>query len=221
MVTLGVSKVPETDVEDLQSYFLRIRCQKNITLQQIVDRAETVGITIKQDTLEKLISGDLRNPTIETLKGIAKGLEEPIADVLASAFQLERENPLARRVTLRQTIWDKVDEYAEHCHKTVDEQLSEILTEYFNLKSVTANQVIENDYKNFGFLIKAETDTQKLINPIKVSEKLKELGHQISAQTVLMILAKMNQGIDVDTVKITVSTARQMYPDIVEVSESN
>lgn len=216
---MGVSKVPETEIEDLQSYFLRIRHQKNITLQQIVDRAASVGIHIERDTLEKINSGNLRNPTIDTLKGIANGLEEPIADVLASAFQLERESSLTRQVTLRQIIWDKVDEYAEYCHTTVDEQLSDILTEYFELKSTAASQTIENDNRSFGFLIKPEGDTQKLINPIKVSEKLKELGHQITAQTVLMILSKMNQGLDVDTIKVTVSTAQQMYPDIVEVSE--
>jgi transcriptional regulator with XRE-family HTH domain len=220
VVTLVVSKVPETDVEDLRSYFLRISCQKNITLQQIVDRAETVGIDIEPDTLEKLINGVLRNPTIDTLKGIAKGLEEPIADVLAAALQLEQEPPLPRQVTLRQILWDKVEENAKRYQRTVNEQLTEILTEYFHLRNEVANHYTENcDNSGFGFLIKPESDTQKLINPIKVSEKLKELGHEIPAQTVLMVLSKMNQDIDAEIVRVTVSIARQMYPDIVEVTE--
>jgi hypothetical protein len=217
---LGVSKVSETEVEDLQSYLLRIIDQKNITLQQIVDRAESVGIVIGLEMLEEIAIGDLDNPTIDTLTGIAYGLEEPIADVVAVAFQLRRENALTRRVTLRQMIWDKVDEDAGRCHRTVDEQLSEILTNYFNLKSVAANHTTESgNNKSFGFLIKPESETQKLINPIKVSEKLKELGHEITAQTVLMVLSKMNQDVDAETVRVTVSIARQMYPDIVEVTE--
>jgi hypothetical protein len=220
VVALGVSKVFETDVEDLPSYFLRISRQKNLTLQQIVDRAESVGMHLERDTLEKIISGAFDNLTVDTLKGIANGLEEPIADVLTAAFHLERENLLTRRVTLRQMIWDRLEEDASRCHRTVDEQLSEILTPYFNLKSAAANHATQTgNNKSFGFLIKPESDTQKLINPIKVSEKLKELGHDITAQTVLMVLSKLNQDIDADTVRVTVSVARQMYPDIVEVSE--
>ena len=85
---------------------------------------------------------------------------------------------------------------------------------------MAANHTTESgNNKSFGFQIKPESETQKLINPIKVSEKLKELGHEITAQTVLMVLSKMNQDVDAETVRVTVSIARQMYPDIVEVTE--
>jgi transcriptional regulator with XRE-family HTH domain len=220
VVALGVSKVPDLEVEDLQSYLIRIRRQKNITLQQIIDRAETVGIHMEREMLEKLASGASDNPTIDTLRGIASGLDVPLTDVLAAAFQLRWENPLTRQITLRQTIWDKLSEDAYHCQKTLEEHLSEILTDYYNMRSVAANHTAENGKNsNQGFVIKPESDTQKLINPIKVSEKLKEMGHQITAQTVLMVLSKINQDVDAETVRVTVSIAKQMYPDIVEITE--
>jgi transcriptional regulator with XRE-family HTH domain len=220
VVALGVSKVPDLDVEDLQGYIIRICRQKNITLQQLLDRAESVGIHMEREMLDKLASGASDNPTIDTLRGIACGLNEPLTDVLAAAFQLRRENPLTRQITLRQTLWDKLSEDASHCHRTLEEQLSEVLTGFYNIRSVAANHSAETGKNsNRGFLIKPESDTQKLINPIKVSEKLKELGHQITAQTVLMVLSKVNQDIDAETVRVTVSIAKQMYPDIVEITE--
>jgi hypothetical protein len=215
-----VSKVPETEVEDLQSFVLRISRQKEISLQQMVDRAQAAGIQLEREVLEKIASGAYDNPTIETLRGIANGLEEPVSEVLAAAFQLERESLLTRRVTLRQVIWDKLHEDARRCQRTLEEQLSEILTGHYHLRSVAANRYTERDKsRGLGFLIRPESDTQKLINPIKVSEKLKELGYQITAQTVLMVLSKMSQDIDPETVTLTVSIAKQMYPDIVEISE--
>jgi transcriptional regulator with XRE-family HTH domain len=220
VVALGVSKVPNFEFEDLPSYVIRIRRQKNITLQQMIDRAESVGIHMAGEMLEDLANGASDNPTIDTLRGIASGLDEPLTDVLAAAFQLRRENPLTRRITLRQTIWDKLSDDASHCHRTLEEQLTEILTGFYNMRSVAVNHSAEAcNHHNRGFLIKPESDTQKLINPIKVSEKLKEIGHQITAQTVLMVLSKMNQNVDAETIRVTVSMAKQMYPDIVEITE--
>lgn len=215
-----MSKVPETEVEDLQSFILRVGRQKNLTLQQIVDRAQSVGIQIEREALEKVAGGTSDNPTIDLLRGIASGLEEPLTEVLAAAFQLRRETHLTRRVTLRQTLWDKLAEDAGRCHRNLEEQLAEILTGYYNLRSVAANHATETGKNgSLGFLIKPESDTQKLINPIKVSEKLKEMGYQITAQTVLMVLSKLNQDVDEETVRITVSIARQMYPDIIELTD--
>jgi transcriptional regulator with XRE-family HTH domain len=220
VIALGVPKVPEADVEDLRSYILRTSRRKHLTLQQIAERAELAGIQIEQSTLESIVSGASDNPTIELLRGLASGLEEPITDVVAAAFQLRRETPLARRVTLRQFIWDLLDEDAARCNRTPEEQLTEILTNYFKLRSLAVNpSSATGKSRRFGFLIKPESDVQKLINPIKVSEKLKESGYQINAQTVLMVLSKMNQEIDVETVRVTVSMAQQMYPEIIEVTE--
>lgn len=220
MIALGVPIVTEADVEDLRSYILRTCRQKNITLQQMIDRAEFAGIPVKYSTLENIVSGATDNPTIEILRGIASGLEEPITDVVAAAFLLRRDQPLNRRVTMRQFIWDKLDEDAARCNRTPEEQLTEILETYFRPKVTPVNKSAANGgSRGFGFLIKPENDVQKLINPIKVSEKLKELGHEITAQTVLMVLSKMNQDVDTDTVRLTVSVAQQMYPDIIEVTE--
>jgi transcriptional regulator with XRE-family HTH domain len=220
VIALVVLKVTEADVEDLRSYILRTSRQKNITLQQIIDRAGIAGIQVTFSTLENIVSGISDNPTIEILRGIASGLEEPISDVVAAAIHLRRDRPLNRQLALKQFIWDKLDEDAARCNRTPEEQLAEILENYFMPGSVAANKSSAPDRsRSFGFQIKPENDAQKLINPIKVSDKLKELGYEITAQTVLMVLSKMNQDVDIDTVRVTVSVAQQMYPDIVEVTE--
>ncbi len=220
VIALGVPKVPEVDVKGLRSYILCTSQRKNLTLQQIADRAELAGIQIEQSTLESIVSGASDNPTVDILRGIASGLEVPISDVIAAAFHLRREKLLDRQVTLRQFIWDRLHEDAARYNRTPEEQLTEILTNYFKLRCVDLTLSSTTDKsKSFDFLIKHESDAQKLINPIKVSEKLMELGYEISAQTVLMVLSKVKLDIDTETSRVTVSVAQQMYPDIVEIIE--
>jgi hypothetical protein len=220
MVGLCVSTETEPELEELKKYILRVSSQKSITLQQLVSRAKAANIQVSLDALTEILNGVSCNPTIETIRAIAVGLEEAIEDVFAAALNSQRDVQVSRQLSFTKRLWDKLDEDAERCQKTTEQRLAEILFEYYKLEKVATEKATGNiNNGSFDFLIKPESDVQKLINPVEVSAKLKELGYEVSPQSVFFVLSKNNEEVAIETKKLIVSVAKMLYPDIVETIE--
>ena len=67
---------PSNDLS-LSEFIQRILSEENLTLRQLVERAEQKGFKITQSYISQILNGTSNNVTIEKLQALAAGLNRP------------------------------------------------------------------------------------------------------------------------------------------------
>lgn len=72
--------------ESLADYVRGVIARKGLGLREVAERSGRNGdIGITHSYISKIISGAARNPSVDKLRALARGLDEPEADVFAAA----------------------------------------------------------------------------------------------------------------------------------------
>jgi transcriptional regulator with XRE-family HTH domain len=76
--------------ENLAEFVLRITKEKNLSGYDIERRSRRV---ITQSYFNRIKNGEMRNPSIRSLAGLAKGLDEPLERLINAALQRKAHEP--------------------------------------------------------------------------------------------------------------------------------
>lgn len=108
--------------------FVRDRlAEKRWSTNDVAERAKRAGFDINRSYVTRVINRDYTNPTIETLRALAVGLDVSPSKVFAAALQIDSEIRRKREVTLPQYLWDALDASAEQNRRGSDSQLEELV----------------------------------------------------------------------------------------------